>query len=192
MLSDKYTYWTTASGSVISVHASTARFHKGLVDRVLRSPTIINANLALVHITFNRLGSSRKPRSPSTLHRTVEKTIISLSRPWNESIVEHVMDLWRSALICFVYGDRTVVFSSTSLGSSCESGFWVVRRGKRRRITSTWPWLLLDRSPISSSSPHWMKTIGTTPPFLTGQGNVDDDRKFETWALPSWVLRRLS
>ena len=77
-------------GRLTSAQASSARFHNGFPLIVFRSPMIIKAKRARVHITFNLLGSSRNPTSPSTLHRTVENIIMSLSRPWKESIVEQV------------------------------------------------------------------------------------------------------
>lgn len=78
----------TYSGRTVSSHASKALFHKALLCIVSLSPTIIRALLARVHITFKRLSSSKKPISRIALLRTAEKMIISLYRPWNESIVK--------------------------------------------------------------------------------------------------------
>ena len=54
--------------------------------------------------------------------------MISLSRPWNESMVGEVMDegkRLRNAWTCFVYGDNTVTFkfASDSLLFSSSDGF---------------------------------------------------------------------
>jgi len=123
---------TGSTGRQTSVQASNARFHNGFPLNVFLSPTMIKAKRARVHITFNLLGSSRNPTSPSTLHRTVENIIMSLSRPWNESIVEQVTEdgnLCRSSWICFVYGERTVIWRSANLSSSGMSGFCDDKRG---------------------------------------------------------------
>lgn len=89
-----------------TVHDPIALLHSAFISVIVaRSPMMIKPNFARVHMTFNRLGSSTNPISRVTLHRTVENTTTSLSRPWKESIVAQVTDdgraLFRRA-ICFV------------------------------------------------------------------------------------------
>ena len=71
---------------------------------------------------------------------------------------------WRSAWIWFVYSERTVNFRSDNLGSSQG-----IVSGNNWETTFTCPLLLLKREPMSSSSPHYRKTVGMlTIPFLIG------------------------
>ena len=148
-------YILGSTGSFSLAQGSSAGFHNGFPLIVFRSPMIIKAKRARVHIKFNLLGSSRNPTSPSTLHRTLENIIISLSRPWKESIVEKVtgdfrvlvvVKRWRSTWICFVYGERTVISRSDNLFSGGASMF-CDKRGSKTSTTFTWPSLLLEREP---------------------------------------------
>ncbi|KAJ4479882.1 hypothetical protein C8R41DRAFT_499229 [Lentinula lateritia] len=106
------------SGIVIwtSIHDLMALCHRStLADIVFLSPTTIKAFLARVHATFSRRSSSTKPISARALDRTVENTMMSLSRPWNESMVDTgTRKILRKTFVCFVYGDRTVIVGRSS------------------------------------------------------------------------------
>ena len=186
-------YAAATGGSVTSVHASIALFQSAFISVIVaRSPMMIKPNRARVHMTFSRLGSSTNPISRVTLHRTVENTTTSLSRPWNESIVAHVTDDGRALFkreICFAYGDSAAMVSlagGASLavaGPAALEGGW--RRATMRAASSTWPSLPLDADPVVSSVPHCTKTVGTSRcsmPTL-GHGNAVVASRARTGAL---------
>jgi hypothetical protein len=164
-----------------------ALFHKTFNSVIVAlSPMMINPNFALVHMTFNLLGSSTNPISLVTLHLTVENTIISLSRPWNESIVAQVTDEGSALLsieICFEYGESAAMLRG--FWSSDAAGAWSMEM--MRAASSTWPSLPLDADPVVSSQAHCTKTVGTRrPASVRGHGNASRASAARTGWL-SWM-----
>jgi hypothetical protein len=156
-----------------TLHDSMALFHSALFAVIVsRSPIIINASRARVHMTFSLLGSSTNPISLSVLQRTVLKMMISLSRPWKESIVKQGVDRLFKACACFVYGVKIV--TCRSLLSFLDSSLSL---GRMRATSLTCSSLLFDLPPMSSSPEHWTKTAGKITPPIRGQGNSVDSRR---------------